>query len=147
MTAPMTAPMSEPTSPLVFRDAERPSVPFDGGASYRVLIGDDNGAGIAVRTGVQTSQPGYATPEHSHPYAGVITVLSGRGEAWLAGQPARHALEPGMTIVFPADTAHGFRVTGNEPLVTLGIHANGQRIVTTATGTSTGPSDGQASRG
>ena len=85
----MTAPMSEPTSPLVFCDAERPSVPFDGGASYRVLIGDDNGAGIAVRTGVQTSQPGYATPEHSHPYAEVITVLSGRGEAWLAGQPAR----------------------------------------------------------
>ena len=138
----MSTRTNDPTSPLVFSDAERPVVPFEGGASYRVLIGDDNGAGIAVRTGVQTSQPGYATPEHSHPYAEVITVLSGRGEAWLAGQPARHALEPGMTIVFPANTAHGFRVTGNEPLVTLGIHANGQRIVTTAGGTATGPSGG-----
>ena len=34
-----------------------------------------------------------------------------------------------MTMVFPANTAHGFRVTGDAPLVTYGIHSSPDRIV------------------
>jgi mannose-6-phosphate isomerase-like protein (cupin superfamily) len=56
-------------------------------------------------------------------------VVSGRGEAWLDGRSDRIAMEPGVTVVLPANRPHVFRVIGDEPLVTLGIHTNGKRIV------------------
>ena len=113
----------------VIRESERPVVDFPGGATYRTLIGDDNGADIPVRTGIQTSQPGYATRVHSHPYVEVLTVLEGRGEAWLDGEDGTIEMLPGVTISIPAGRVHGFRVLGDEPLVTYGIHSNGKRIV------------------
>ena len=119
--------MSEPVT--VIREDDRPVVPFPGGATYRTLIGDDNGAGIPIRTGIQTSEPGYATREHSHPYVEVLTVLEGRGEAWLDGEPGTIVMEPGVTISIPAGQVHGFRVLGDARLVTYGIHTFGQRIV------------------
>jgi len=118
-----------PENLTVIREADRPVVDFPGGATYRTLIGDDNGADIPLRTGIQTSEPGYATREHSHPYVEVLTVLSGRGEAWLDGQPGTVPMEPGVTISIPPNTVHGFRVLGDEQLVTYGIHSFGQRIV------------------
>lgn len=113
----------------VIREDERPVVPFVGGASYRAIIGDDTGAGLPIRTGIQTSPPGYQTRIHSHPYVETLTVIAGRGEAWLDGEPGRVALEPGVTVVLPANRPHAFRVIGDEPLVTLGIHTFGNRIV------------------
>ena len=113
----------------IIREDDRPVVDFPGGATYRALIGDDNGDGIPLRTGIQTSQPGYATREHSHPYVEVLTVLSGRGEAWLDGEAGTVAMEPGVTISIPAGRVHGFRVLGGEALVTYGIHSFGKRIV------------------
>jgi len=104
-------------------------VPFPGGATYRTLIGDDNGAEIPIRTGIQTSEPGYATREHSHPYVEVLTVLEGKGEAWLDGEPGTVAMEPGVTISIPAGRVHGFRVLGDKQLVTYGIHTFGKRVV------------------
>ena len=56
-------------------------------------------------------------------------MISGRGEAWLDGEAGTIALEAGVTVVLPADRAHAFRVVGDEPLVTLGIHTFGKRIV------------------
>jgi quercetin dioxygenase-like cupin family protein len=119
--------MAEPLT--VIREDERPVVPFPGGATYRPLIGDDNGAGIPIRTGIQTSEPGYATREHSHPYVEVLTVLEGKGEAWLAGEAGTIAMVPGVTISIPAGRVHGFRVLGDKPLVTYGIHTHPKRIV------------------
>jgi mannose-6-phosphate isomerase-like protein (cupin superfamily) len=118
----------------VIREEDRPVVDFPGGATYRSLIGDDNGADIPIRTGIQTSQPGYATRVHSHPYVEVLTVIKGQGEAWLDGEPDRGeadtiAMEPGVTISIPAGRVHGFRVIGDKPLVTYGIHTFGKRIV------------------
>ena len=113
----------------VIREDERPEVPFPGGATYRALIGDDNGADIPIRTGIQTSQPGYTTRVHSHPYVEVLTVLSGRGEAWLDGEPGTTAMVSGVTISIPAGRVHGFRVLGDAPLVTYGIHTHPKRIV------------------
>lgn len=118
-----------PELPQTILTAERPTVLFEGGALYRAIIGDDTGEGIPVRTGYQYSPPGYQTPLHSHPYAEIITVVSGRGEAWFDGSPERVTLEPGATIVFPAERVHAFRVSGSETLVTFGIHAHGKRIV------------------
>jgi len=113
----------------LIRHAERPSVPFAGGATYRSIIGDDTGEGLPIRTGIQVSPPGYSTQLHSHPYVELLTVLEGQGEAWLDGEDGAVAMEPGVTIAVPANRVHGFRATGDRPLVTLGIHTFGKRIV------------------
>jgi mannose-6-phosphate isomerase-like protein (cupin superfamily) len=113
----------------VIRHAERPTVEFPGGATYQPIVGDDTGAGMPIRTGIQTSQPGYQTRLHSHPYVEVLTVLEGRGEAWLDGEEGIVSLEPGMSIAFPANRVHGFRTIGDRPLVTYGVHASDERIV------------------
>jgi quercetin dioxygenase-like cupin family protein len=113
----------------VIRESERPVVDFPGGATYRTLIGDDNGADIPLRTGIQTSQPGYATRVHSHPYVEVLTVLGGRGEAWLDGEDGMIEMAPGVTLSIPAGRVHAFRVVGDKPLVTYGIHTFNKRVV------------------
>jgi len=113
----------------VIRHCERPTVTLPGGAAYKPIIGDDTGDGIPIRTGIQTSQPGYATPLHSHPYVEVLTVLKGTGEAWLDGEETVVALEPGVTIAVPANRVHAFKVVGDRPLVTFGIHTFGKRTV------------------
>ena len=113
----------------VIRESERPIVDFPGGATYCAIIGDDTGADLPIRTGIQRSEPGYATRVHSHPYVETLTVLEGRGEAWLDGESATVALEPGVTVVLPANRLHAFRVIGDRPLVTFGIHTFGKRVV------------------
>jgi quercetin dioxygenase-like cupin family protein len=122
-------PDSTQDSITVIREAERPVVEFPGGATYRSIIGDDSGAGLPIRTGIQTSPPGYQTRVHSHPYVETLTVIEGRGEAWLDGEEGRVALQAGVTVVLPANRPHAFRVVGDKPLVTLGIHTFGKRIV------------------
>ena len=113
----------------VIRLEDRPVVDFGGGATYRSIIGDDTGADLPIRTGVQVSPPGYQTRIHSHPYVETITVLDGRGEVWLDGDEEKITLEPGVTVAIPADRKHAFRAVGDKPLVTLGIHIHGKRIV------------------
>ena len=119
--------MQEPLT--VVRLVKRPVVDFGAGATYQPIVADDNCAEVPVRTGLQTSPPGYATRVHSHPYVEILTVLSGRGEAWLEDQPGVVAMEPGITLVVAANTRHAFRATGDEPLVTYGVHCNGKRVV------------------
>jgi mannose-6-phosphate isomerase-like protein (cupin superfamily) len=120
---------TEQDSITVIREEERPVVDFVGGATYRTILADDTAAGIPIRTGIQTSPPGYQTRVHSHPYVETLTVIEGSGEAWLDGEPGVVALEPGVTVVLPANRNHAFRVVGDSPLVTLGIHTFGKRIV------------------
>jgi quercetin dioxygenase-like cupin family protein len=115
--------------PIVIRHSERPNMTFPGGADYCPVIGDDNGAGVPVRTGIQTSPPGYETQPHSHPYIELLTVLEGEGEAWVEGEEGILGLEPGVTIALPANRVHSFRTTGDKPLVTFGIHISQKRTV------------------
>jgi quercetin dioxygenase-like cupin family protein len=102
--------------------------PMKGGAVYQTLVGDREGS-TPIRVGVQTSQPGYRTPLHSHPYMETITVLEGEGEAWLEGCESPAKMQPGVTLVMPANVRHWFRAAGDKPLVTLGVHASPHRIV------------------
>jgi quercetin dioxygenase-like cupin family protein len=115
--------------PILIRHAERPQLTFSGGARYCPVIGDDNGAGVPVRTGIQTSPPGYRTEPHSHPYIELLTVLDGEGEAWVDGEERVIKLEPGVSIALPANRVHSFRTLGESPLVTFGIHTSEKRIV------------------
>jgi len=112
----------------VIRLADTEVVKFGPDATYQLIIGDDEGT-TPIRTGIQTSQPGYVAPVHSHPYLEVLYVLEGVAEAWIDGQEDRKVrLETGDTVALPPNVSHSFRVVGEKVLRTLGIHASPKRI-------------------
>jgi mannose-6-phosphate isomerase-like protein (cupin superfamily) len=114
---------------IVVRLDQTQTVSFGPGAVYQPIIGDDEGS-TPVRTGIQTSQPGYQTGLHAHPYMEVLFVLEGTAEAWTEGHEHEPVtLRPGDTIALPPNVPHAFRVAGDGTLRTLGIHASPQRIV------------------
>ena len=114
---------------IVKRLDESEIVKFGPDAIYQPIIGDDAGT-TPVRTGIQTSQPGYVAPMHSHPYMEILHILDGVAEAWIQGQEDRAVtLRKGDTIAIPPETPHSFRVVGDEVLRLLGTHASPTRIV------------------
>lgn len=121
----------------VVRLDETQKVPFGPDAYYQLIIGDDEGT-TPIRTGIQTSEPGYVTPVHSHPYLEVLHVLDGTAEAWIDGQEDQKVfLKKGDTIALPPNVPHAFRVVGNEILRTYGVHASPKRIARYKDGTGT----------
>ena len=114
---------------IVVRLAETEAVKFGPNAVYQPIIGDDAGS-TPLRTGIQTSKPGYEAPVHSHPYMEVLHILEGTAEAWLEGEEERKViLRRGDTIALPPNRPHTFRVAGDEVLRLLGTHASPRRIV------------------
>lgn len=108
-------------------DTER--VSFGPLSHYQPIVGDDAGS-TPVRTGIQTAQPGYAAPVHSHPYIEILHILDGAAEAWIDGRPeSLVVLRKGDTIAVPPETPHAFRVVGDETLRLLGTHVSPKRIV------------------
>lgn len=105
-----------------------PTERFPNGATYQTIVGDDQGS-TPVRVGLQVSPSGYSTGTHSHPYMEVVSVLEGEGEAWIEGQDGTVPIGPGTTLVLPPGVKHGFRVIGDGPLKTYGVHASANRIV------------------
>jgi len=117
--------------------ADAEVVSFGPNATYQPILGDAEGS-FPVRTGIQTSQPGYVAPLHSHPYTEILHVLEGRAEAWLEGGEAHPTkLGPGDTIAIPPETLHSFRVVGDTPMRLLGTHVSPRRIVNYADGRQT----------
>lgn len=114
---------------IVVRLDETHVVKFGPNAIYQPIIGDDNGS-TPLRTGIQTSEPGYVAPVHSHPYMEVLHILDGVAEAWIDGQDDRKVtLRKGDTIAIPPGVPHSFRVVGDDVLRLLGTHASPTRIV------------------
>ena len=96
--------------PQVVRLEDTERVSFGPLSHYQPIIGDEEGS-TPLRTGIQTAQPGYAAPVHSHPYLEVLHILDGTAEAWIDGQEDRAVLlRKGDTIALPPDTPHAFRV-------------------------------------
>jgi quercetin dioxygenase-like cupin family protein len=121
----------------VIRLAETEVVKFGPDAVYQLIIGDDEGT-TPVRTGIQTSQPGYVAPVHSHPYLEILHILDGTAEAWIDGRDeSKVRLEKGDTIAVPANVPHSFRVVGDQVLRLLGTHVSPKRIVTYKDGRAT----------
>src|SRR5712671_3835237 len=117
------------SDPRVVRLDETERVSFGPLSHYQPIIGDDQGT-TPVRTGIQTSQPGYVAPVHSHPYLEILHILDGAAEAWLEGkEDSKVLLRKGDTIALPPNAPHSFRVVGAEPLRLLGTHVSPQRIV------------------
>jgi len=123
----------------VVKLSETEVVSFGPLAHYQPIIGDDEGT-TPIRTGIQTSQPGYVAPMHSHPYLEVLHILDGTAEAWFEGREHEKVrLERGDTIALPAGQAHTFRVVGDTPLRLLGTHVSPKRIVDYRDGGATDP--------
>lgn len=115
--------------PKVVRLDEAEIVKFGPDAHYQPILGDEQGS-TPIRTGIQTSQPGYVAPMHSHPYLEVLHVLDGTAEAWLEGQEdGKVLLQKGDTIALEPNVPHSFRVVGDEALRLLGTHVSPRRIV------------------
>ena len=113
----------------VVRLADTETVSFGPLSNYQPIIGDDAGT-TPIRTGIQTAQPGYQAPLHSHPYLEVLHILDGVAEAWMEGREAEKiVLRRGDTIALPPGVGHSFRVVGDQPLRLLGTHASPKRIV------------------
>jgi mannose-6-phosphate isomerase-like protein (cupin superfamily) len=115
--------------PVVVRLEKTERVSFGPLSHYQLIIGDDAGS-TPVRTGIQTAQPGYEAPVHSHPYVEILHILDGAAEAWIEGREREAVtLRRGDTMAIPPDTPHAFRVVGDETLRLLGTHASPKRIV------------------
>ena len=114
---------------IVVRLDDTDVVKFGPNATYQPIIGDDEGS-TPLRTGIQTSEPGYVAPMHQHPYMEVLHILDGVAEAWVDGRDdSRVTLHKGDTIAIPPGVLHTFRVVGDQPLRLLGTHASPRRIV------------------
>lgn len=112
----------------IIRLDDVPKEAFPSGATYQTVVGDEAGS-TPVRIGVQISPPGYSTGTHSHPYMEIVTVIEGEGEAWMDGESGTVAIGPGTTLAMPPNVRHGFRVTGDRPMKTYGVHVSPSRIV------------------
>ena len=97
-------------------------------AFYHPLIADGD---TPVRTGIQTSAPGYVTPMHWHPYVELLFIIEGEADVWLQGDEADPVrLTAGDCVALPADIPHSFSTVGDKPMRLLGIHASPERIAT-----------------
>ena len=124
---------------IVVRLEDTEVVKFGPNASYQPIIGDDHGS-TPLRTGIQTSEPGYVAPVHQHPYMEVLHILDGVAEAWIDGrEDSRVTLRKGDTIAIPPGVLHSFRVVGDQPMRLLGTHASPKRIVEYKDGVPTDP--------
>jgi quercetin dioxygenase-like cupin family protein len=128
--------MESAGKPVVARLAESEKILFGPDAHYHKLVG---GGGMPIFTGIQTSQPGYATPVHSHPYVEMLFVIEGTAEAWLEGHEDEAVrLEAGDMCALPPNRPHGYRTVGDKPMRVLGIHCSPTREVSFADGSATG---------
>ncbi|MFN8149551.1 MAG: cupin domain-containing protein [Solirubrobacterales bacterium] len=87
--------------------------------------GDARAPGFGVDTSIFVTRtpPGGFVELHVHPYPETFILLAGNGR-WTSGESAVE-LGPDGVIVVPADTPHGFRNIGDEPLLVVSIHERG----------------------
>ncbi len=80
-------------------------------------------AGVGVSLFVVRTAPGGFVELHVHPYSETFLLLEGHGR-WTAGDEVVE-LGPNQMLVVPPDTPHGFRNTGEEPLLLVSVHESG----------------------
>lgn len=77
-------------------------------------------AGVGVTMFVVRTPPGAFVALHTHPYAETFVLLEGSGR-WTAGDEVIDAVTEHIISV-PARTLHGFRTTGQTPLLVVSVH-------------------------
>jgi mannose-6-phosphate isomerase-like protein (cupin superfamily) len=80
-------------------------------------------AGIGISIFVTHTPPGRVVELHTHPYPETFLLLEGGGR-WTAGDVVAE-LQPNQLMVVPPNTPHGFRNTGDVPLLLVSVHESG----------------------
>jgi mannose-6-phosphate isomerase-like protein (cupin superfamily) len=87
------------------------------------LFEGDARAGVGISFFVVRTPPGGGVDIHVHPYSETFVLLEGSGR-WTAGDDVVE-LTANQVLVVPAKTPHGFRNTGDVPLLVVSIHESG----------------------
>jgi mannose-6-phosphate isomerase-like protein (cupin superfamily) len=77
-------------------------------------------AGAGVSMFIVRTPPGRGVDLHWHPYRETFLLLEGQGR-WTAGDEVVE-LRPNQMLVVPPKTPHGFRNTGELPLLLVSVH-------------------------
>jgi quercetin dioxygenase-like cupin family protein len=98
------------------------------GAKTAILVGDPTKAEVIVQR--TKFPPHYHVPPHTHPYAEVVTVLSGSygnnfGDKF---EPKGELMKPGSLFVLPANHPH-YTWTGDEETRRAGSRLRALRLV------------------
>jgi mannose-6-phosphate isomerase-like protein (cupin superfamily) len=80
-------------------------------------------AGVGISFFVVRTPPGGGVDIHVHPYSETFVLLEGSGR-WTAGDDVVE-LTANQVLVVPAKTPHGFRNTGDVPLLVVSVHESG----------------------
>ncbi|TFY97455.1 cupin domain-containing protein [Ramlibacter rhizophilus] len=113
----------------VTRFDEAPLVTYGPQSDLRVLVGDDDKS-TPIRAALQTCQPGYDVPFHSHPYIEYLIVLEGSAVFRIEGEEMRTVeLGKGDTVELHAGVWHAFTTSPSEVTRLLGVHISAERIV------------------
>jgi mannose-6-phosphate isomerase-like protein (cupin superfamily) len=94
-----------------------------------VLFEGDRHGGVPLSFYETTWPPDDGPKLHSHPYAEVFLVHSGRAEFTSGGETV--VVEGGNVVIVPAETPHLFRNAGDAPLHVTSMHPNGHVAQTT----------------
>jgi mannose-6-phosphate isomerase-like protein (cupin superfamily) len=76
------------------------------------------GAGVSMF--IVRTPPGGGVDLHVHPYHETFLLLEGEGR-WTAGDEVVE-LRPNQMLVVAPETPHGFRNTGDSPLLVVSVH-------------------------
>jgi mannose-6-phosphate isomerase-like protein (cupin superfamily) len=85
-------------------------------------------AGSGISMFVVRTPPGRTVELHTHPYPETFVLLEGRAR-WTAGTTTVE-MDAGQVLVVPPETPHGFRNTGDEPLLLVSAHESPEVIQT-----------------
>jgi mannose-6-phosphate isomerase-like protein (cupin superfamily) len=77
-------------------------------------------AGAGISMFVTRTPPGACVELHVHPYTETFLLLEGSGR-WTAGDDVVE-LQPDHMLVVAPETPHGFRNTGDVPLLVVSVH-------------------------
>jgi mannose-6-phosphate isomerase-like protein (cupin superfamily) len=77
-------------------------------------------AGAGVSMFITRTRPGACVELHVHPYTETFLLLEGSGR-WTAGDDVVE-MEAEQMLVVPRATPHGFRNTGDVPLLVVSVH-------------------------
>lgn len=113
----------------VTRLADTQLVSYGPQSDLRVLIGDESQS-TPIRAALQTCQPGYDVPYHSHPYIEYLMVLDGGATFTIEIDGVQKVeLLKGDTVELHPGVWHAFTTSPAEVTRLLGIHLSPERIV------------------
>ncbi len=113
----------------VRRLVDTESVSYGPQSDLRVLVGDEERS-TPIRAALQTCQPRYDVPFHSHPYLEYLIVLDGSAEFRIEVDGLQTVeLQKGDTVELHPGVWHAFTTSPTEVTRLLGIHTSSERIV------------------